>query len=154
MRNHPASLLVARQPLGTKARGTKDGAGSSPQATTTTMLRKNMMGTPRDGNASLKPQAAPRSNLQALGAIGCSPWCSCFSNRNLQVWGRARTTRAYSWPEHRLNPPLLARPLLAPATGTDDTGSGHHRRPLVGHVTGTVQFSLDFPLSFHHSLNI
>ena len=32
---------------------------------------------------------------------------------NLRVWGCARIMRAYGWPEHRLNPPLLVRPLLA-----------------------------------------
>jgi hypothetical protein len=37
-----------------------------------------------------------------------------LANPNLSVWGCARITRAHGWPKHRLNPPSLTSPLLAP----------------------------------------
>jgi hypothetical protein len=79
--------------------------------------------------------AMPLSNHRQLLGATCRLWeqlvvalgARVSATRNLQVRGIARTTRAYSWLEYRLNPPPLSRPLLALATGMDDTGSGHHR---------------------------
>ena len=47
--------------------------------------------------------------------------------QNLRFRGSARTTRAYGWPEHHLNPPSLVRPLQAPVVEGAPPASGHYR---------------------------
>jgi hypothetical protein len=103
----------------------------------------------------------PLPNHRQLLEVGCRLWeqlvvalgAHVLATRNLRVRESARTTRACGWPKHRLNPPLLASPLLAPTVKK----GGHWLQPPQMTYSGTYNGSHAVPLKplspFSHPLN-